>query len=274
MKILFDLIKASIKGILFFIVLLFPLFVQCQNKENYRTNHVKKLVWSDEFNYNGLPDSAKWGFEEGFVRNHEPQYYTKKRLLNARVADGNLIITVRRENYNGGKYTSASIHTKNKFEFTFGRIEARAKLPHGQGVWPAIWTLGANIDKVSWPLCGEIDIMEYWGNNPNYVYANVHTNDYNHTKGNYRGGNIFCEKPWQQFHIYAVEWYNDRLDFYFDDAKYFSCNRKGEGIGEWPFVAPQYLLINLALINKQSGIDDSIFPEEFLVDYVRIYNLK
>ncbi|MDR1454212.1 MAG: family 16 glycosylhydrolase [Tannerella sp.] len=234
----------------------------------------KTLVWADEFDYEGLPDKSKWNYEEGFVRNREPQYYTKERSENAHVTDGNLIIAALKEDFKGGKYTSASIHTKGKFEFRKGRVEVRAKLPSGHGVWPAIWTLGANIDKVDWPVCGEIDIMEYWGHNPNSIHANVHTGGYNHTKGKGRGGNIIFKEPWNDFHIFAVEWYDDRLDFYFDDALYYSCRRKGEGQDEWPFDAPQYLLINLALTGGQPGIDDTVFPAKYLIDYVRIYNLK
>jgi len=231
----------------------------------------KKLVWSEEFNYNGLPDSTKWSYEKGFVRNREPQYYTSGRLENARVEDGNLIITAIREGYNDAKYTSASIVTKGKYSFTYGRVEVMAKLPAGTNVWPAIWTLGTS---GRWPSCGEIDIMEYWGTTPNSISANVHTGDYNHRKGTGRGGKITFEKPWEDFHIYALEWYPDRLDFYFDDTMYYSCKKKGEGVGEWPFDSPQYLLINLALTAGKDGINDATFPTEYRVDYVRIYELK
>ncbi len=262
------------KNFLLLVVLLFPLFVHCQTEDQKELKQRKTLIWHDEFDYQGLPDPQKWNFEEGLVRNNEPQYYTKERLKNARVADGCLIITAIKEDYRGCRYTSASINTKGKFEFTGGRVEVRAKLPEGRGVWPAIWTLGANIDRVSWPMCGEIDIMEYWGHDPHAIYANVHTADYNHTKGTGRGGKIVCEKPWKKFHIFALEWYPDRLDFFMDNTLYYSCKKKGEGIGEWPFTAPQYLLINRALISGQPGIDDSIFPVDFVVDYVRIYQFE
>ena len=252
------------------VILLLQVLVSCDNKKQ----DTKKLVWSDEFNYSGLPDPQKWGYEEGFIRNREPQYYTRERSENARVEGGNLIITATREDYNEAKYTSASINTKGIFEFNLGRVEVRARLPEGKNVWPAIWTLGANIGSAGWPMCGEIDIMEFWGTSPGSVSANVHTGDYNHTKGNGRGGKINVEKPWEDFHIYALEWYPDRMDFFFDDTMYYSCPKKGEGIGEWPFEAPQYLLINLALTRGKDGIDDSIFPAEYLIDYVKIYDLK
>lgn len=238
------------------------------------TGQTRKLVWSDEFNYTGLPDPAKWDYEEGFIRNREPQYYTRERPENCRVEGGNLIITAIKEDFKGAKYTSASVITKGKYQFTYGRVEVRAKLPEGVSVWPAIWTLGTNIGSVRWPMCGEIDIMEYWGTSPNSVAANVHTGDYNHSKGTGRGGKIQWENPWADFHIYAVDWYPDRLDFFFDDKLYFSCPRKGEGVGEWPFDAPQYLLINLALTAGKTGIDDKTFPAKYLIDYVRIYNFN
>lgn len=258
----------------FILFFLLPVLGQCQSSEKRAAEPSKKLIWQDEFNYVGYPDQSKWSYEVGFVRNNEPQYYTERRLKNAKVEDGHLIITAYKENYNGAKYTSASINTKDKFHFTKGRIEIKAKLPAGKGVWPAIWTLGANISQVGWPVCGEIDIMEYWGHNPSSVHANVHTGDYNHSKGTGRGGHITFEKPWEDFHIFAVEWYDNRLDFYFDDNLYYSCVRKGEGVGEWPFEDPQYLLINLAFTRGENSIDESIFPVEYLIDYVRIYSFK
>ncbi len=264
------------KNILILLLLTLPVLAQCQGEEKPGQPVGQKLLWSDEFDYTGLPNPQKWGYEEGFVRNKEAQYYTKERLKNARVENGKLIITAHKEEFEGAHYTSASLNTRGKFEVTRGRIEVRAKLPHGRGTWPAIWMLGANIGQVGWPACGEIDIMEFVGYEPGVIYANVHTRDYNHTKGTGRGGKIVTEKPFEDFHIYAVEWYRDRMDFYFDNQRYYSCQKKGEGIGEWPFDAPQYLLINLAIGGAwggQQGIDDSIFPMEYQVDYVRIYQL-
>jgi len=254
----------------------FTLLSYSQNNPDSNKPKTKNLVWADEFDKNGLPDETKWNFELGKAKyNNEPQYHTKD-LKNIRVEDGKLIITTLNEDLDGAKkYTSARINTKGKFEFTYGRVEARAKLPSGRGIWPAIWTLGLT---GGWPDCGEIDIMEYWGHDPDRVAANVHTRDYNHAKGTGRGMKITCEKPYEDFHIYAVEWYKDRLDFFMDDKLYFSCKAKGEGIGEWPFFAPQYLIINQALwVNFKKwepGIDDSIFPQQFMVDYVRFYEFK
>ena len=266
----------SMKMAWLFMLLLFPLLAQCQGKVETKATQVKTLVWADEFNYNGLPDSTKWNFQVGKSRvNNEPQWYTKDPK-NIQVAKGMLTITCRIENVEGqNRYTSARINTRGKYECTYGRIEARAKLPKGRGVWPAFWTLGLTR---GWPACGEIDIMEYWGHNPNTIASNVHTRDYNHTKGTGRGDKIVYQDPWKDFHIYAVEWYSDRLDFFLDDSLFFSCKSKGEGIGEWPFNAPQYIILNFALSNNwkpgEPGIDDSIFPQEFIVDYVRVYELK
>ncbi|MFC1781505.1 family 16 glycosylhydrolase [Planctomycetota bacterium] len=236
----------------------------------------RKLIWSDEFDYTGLPDENSWNFQLGKARaNNEPQYFTND-LKNVKVADGMLTITCRIEEVDGEqRYTSARINTRGKREFTYARIEARAKLPQGRGVWPAFWTLGRN---GRWPECGEIDIMEYWGHNANSISSNVHTRDYNHTRGTGRGGNIEFEEPWKDFHIFAVEWYPNRMDFYFDDTMFYSCQSKGEGPGEWPFFEPQYIILNFALWDNwrrgEAGIDDSIFPQEYVIDYVRVYELK
>ncbi len=241
---------------LFFLLFSFlPVLSNCQPLVENNQKSEKKLVWSEEFDKNGLPDETKWNFELGKARaNNEPQYHTKD-LKNVRVEDGKLIITTHLETVDGvKKYTSARINTKGKFEFMKGRMEVRAKLPQGRGIWPAIWTLGLT---GGWPACGEIDIMEFWGHDPNTVAANVHTRDYNHTKGTGRGGTITYEKPYADFHIYAVEWFDDRMDFY---------------------MAPQYVILNQALwVNfkeGQPGIDDTIFPQQFIVDYVRYYELK
>jgi beta-glucanase (GH16 family) len=270
-------LSSSLKKLAFLLLIIFyPFSTHCQVKEENKQTLVKTLVWSDEFNYKGLPDSIKWNFQVGKSRvNNEPQYYTKDPK-NIQVDNGMLTITCRIESVEGvNRYTSARINTRGKYQSTLGRIEARAKLPQGRGVWPAFWTLGLT---GGWPACGEIDIMEYWGHDPNTIASNVHTRDYNHTKGTGRGGKTTFEKPYNDFHIYAVEWFADHMDFYFDDTMFYSCKSKGEGVGEWPFNAPQYIILNFALSNSwkpgEPGIDDSIFPQEFIVDYVRVYNLK
>ena len=235
-----------------------------------------KLVWSDEFDKPGLPDPAKWGYEKGFVRNHEKQYYTDARPENARVEDGALIIEARKEDYRDAQhtaqYTSASLTTQGKASWTYGRIEMRAKLPTGRGIWPAFWMLGIDHGKVSWPACGEIDIMELVGFNPEVVEAHCHTAQ--SSGGRARGDKIHVDKPWEDFHIYAAEWYPDRIDFFRDSQKYFSYKKEGADDVAWPFDKPQYIILNTAIGGAwggQKGVDDSIFPQKYIIDYVRVY---
>jgi len=248
------------------------------------------LVWSDEFDYTGLPNEEKWNYEQGFIRNRELQYYTKARKENAHVENGHLIIEARKEDlpnpdYREGSssrrwqrsrekadYTSTSLITRDKASWTYGRIEVKAKLPAGKGVWPAIWMLGTNIREVGWPRCGEIDIMEYVGFDPNTIYANVHMAKYNHAKGTGKGSKIKADKPFESFHTYAVEWTPERMDFFFDEHKYFTFENEHGGVDVWP-----YLILNLAIGGSwggQKGIDESIFPQQFLIDYVRVYQKK
>jgi len=248
-----------------------------------------KLIWADEFNYKGLPDSTKWDYEFGFIRNQEMQYYTKNRLENARVEDGKLIIEGRKEPFKNpnyktdsknwmenreyAQYTSASIITLNKMQWQYGRIEIRAKLPHGKGVWPAIWALGVNMSEVGWPLCGEIDIMEFVGHDPDKVYATVHYGIGDKGKHKSKGGNIKTKAPYNDFHVYVMEWDKNKIDFFFDNTKYFTFNldEAQDNAGE-QFRKPFYLLMNLALGGAWGReIDDSIFPQKYLIDYVRVY---
>jgi beta-glucanase (GH16 family) len=248
-----------------------------------------QLVWADEFNYRGLPDSKKWDYEEGFVRNQEEQYYTRGRAENARVENGYLIIEGRQEpfknprfdpnastnNWNRSRefagYTAASLITRGKASWRYGRVEVRAKLPQGGGVWPAIWMLGTNITTVGWPACGEIDIMEFVGHDPGHLHATVHWRG----EGKHRssGNKLATDRPFDDFHVYALEWFPDRMDFYYDQTKYhsFPLTKAGETAGN-PFHQPHYLLINLALGGSWGGkIDDTILPQKFLIDYVRVY---
>ena len=238
---------------------------------------VWEQVWADEFNYEGLPDENKWNYETGFVRNREKQYYTKARPENARVENGTLIIESRKEQYEKGQYTSASLHTWHKAEWLYGRIEVRAKLPTGKGMWPAIWMLGTNRNKVGWPACGEIDIMENVGYDPDTICANVHTSAYNHVKKTGKGSKIKAEKPYEHFHIYAIEWNDDRIDFFLDDEKYFTFNNEGTGNDVWPYNKPHYLILNAAIGGSwggQKGIDDTIFPQKYYIDYVRVFRKR
>jgi len=251
-----------------------------------------KLVWSDEFDRAGRPDPAKWTYEEGFIRNRELQFYTANRSENARVEDGCLVIEARKERLPNpayqpdaperrwaarrefAEYTSASLTTRGLAAWTYGRFEARAKVPSGRGTWPAFWTLGTNIREIGWPTCGELDILEYVGHAPGVVHANVHTRGFNHTRGNGRGASTRVPDAETAFHVYAVEWTPRALAFSVDGKEYFTCSNDGSGVDSWPFDAPQYLILNLAIGGAwggQQGVDDAIFPQRYLIDYVRVY---
>lgn len=251
-----------------------------------------KMVWSDEFDKDGGPDPAKWNYETGFVRNGELQYYTKDRRENARIENGSLIIEGRKERFpnptykagaKGGwnqtkefaDYTAASLTTRGLAEWTYGRMEVRAQLPSGRGTWPAIWMLGTNISKAGWPKCGEIDIMEYVGFDPNGIHTTVHTGKYNHVKHTQKGHReTSAAKPWEDFHIYAIEWDAKKIDFFYDEKKVFSFADDGGGEDAWPFNRDHYLLLNFAIgggWGGAKGIDESIWPQKYLIDYVRVY---
>ena len=241
-----------------------------------------KLAWSDEFDKDGAPDPAKWTYEEGFVRNREQQYYTVDRRENARVEKGNLVIEGRKEHYTGTKagkpvtaeYTSASLTTLKSASWTYGRIEVRAKIPKGRGTWPAVWTLGVNMKEVGWPKCGEIDILETVGFDPDGVHTTIHTEAYNHQKKTQKGLRTERPKPCEAFHVYAIEWTKEKIDFFYDADRIFTFDNEGKGEAAWPFDKPQYLLLNFAIGGEwggQKGVDESVFPQQYLIDYVRVY---
>lgn len=236
----------------------------------------RKLVWSDEFRTEGLPDARKWGYEVGYVRNDEKQYYTNARKENARIENGRLIIEGRKDGWDGKPITSASITTEGKFSMTKGRIEVKAKVPGGKGTWPAIWTLGTNIRQVGWPMCGEIDVLEYVGFDRTGVHHNVHVETYNHTKGNGKGTRWdMTPPPTDGFHVYAVDYDKKRMIWSVDGVARMMYERTSSMTKkEWPFDDPQYLILNLAIgggWGGAQGIDDSIFPARFEIEYVRVY---
>jgi beta-glucanase (GH16 family) len=264
-----------------FIFLLIAQIASCQNAK-------LKLVWSDEFNYRGLPKSEKWNYEHGFVRNKEAQYYTKTRKENAFVHHGYLEIKAikeqipnefyQKESSNWKKsdsltnFTSASITTRDIASWQYGRVEVRAKLPKGLGVWPAIWMLGTD-KKVGWPKCGEIDIMEYVGFMPDKIHATTHYAKNEKGEHTQSGGTITIPTKDDNFHIYAVEWTKETISFYYDDQNYYQFEIKEAEInGKQPFNKPFYLILNLALGGSWGGkIDENNLPQSFLIDYVRVY---
>lgn len=249
-----------------------------------------KLVWSDEFDRDGLPDQAKWDHEVGFIRNREMQYYTARRLENARCEDGKLIIEARKErmdnpSYEPGsthwqqqrphaEYTSAALVTAGKFHFRYGRVVVRAKVPPGKGTWPAIWTLGVSRGEIGWPRCGEIDIMEFVGKEPAHVHGTVHYSVAGKKQSS--GNKLRTRNPASDdFHDYEVRWYPDRIEWYFDGQPYHRFEvGKADDDGRNPFREEHYLLINLAMGGDWGGeIDDACLPARYVIDHVRVYTL-
>ncbi|WP_297045766.1 glycoside hydrolase family 16 protein [Thermoflavifilum sp.] len=260
--------------------LLFPLPAHlCSNTILQDTGDVHwQLVWHDEFDNQGLPDSSKWNYEVGYLRNHEKQYYTKARPENARVENGMLIIEARNDSaYIDGAVrpiTSASLVTKGKASWTYGRIEVRAKLPRGRGTWPAIWMLGDDIHKVGWPACGEIDIMEHVGFDPGKIHGSIHTGAYNWPHHTQKTAVIDVPDCMDTFHVYAITWTPEYIDFYVDSTRYLHFANEHKTFAEWPFDKPCYLILNIAIGGDwggQQGIDPDIFPARMEVDYVRVY---
>jgi len=230
------------------------------------------LVWSEEFDYSGAPADESWSYEIGHIRNRELQYYTDSPQ-NVVVRDGVCTISARLESEDS--ITSASINTRGKKEFLYGRIEVSARIPSALGTWPAIWMLGTNTKDVGWPACGEIDIMEHVGFDPDLIHANIHTRSYNHNIGTNKGNQIQVEDPHADFHLYSVEWYKDHMDFFFDDSLYFTFHNDLTGNADtWPFNQPHYLLLNLAYGGSwggEQGVDTSMLPLTYEIDYVRYY---
>lgn len=237
----------------------------------------RKLIWSDEFNYKGLPDSTKWNYDVGGdgYGNNEAQFYTKNRLENARVENGNLIIEARKENWEKNRYTSARLLTRGKFSFQYGTVEVRAKLPKGRGTWPAVWMMSENMKK--WPDDGELDIMEHVGFNQGYIHASVHTKKYNHIIGTQKTDTLIVKDASEKFHIYKADWTPEKIDVYIDDQKIFTYENKEKTYEAWPFDQPYFIILNLAVggfWGGKEGIDDTIFPQKYEIDYVRVYENK
>jgi hypothetical protein len=225
------------------------------------------LVWSEEFNTDGAPNTAKWGYDlgGGGWGNNELEYYTS-RPENAVVLNGVLKITAIKESYSGSAYTSARLLTKDKFSFKYGKIEVRAKLPAGGGTWPAIWMLGSNVNTVTWPGCGEIDIMEHVGNSLNKIYATLHHPG--HSGGNGDGSNTIIPDATAAFHNYILEWSSSTLKFYVDTQLFYTFNNNGS----LPFNQNFFIILNVAMGGGFGGAVDPAFTNASMeVDYVRVY---
>ena len=231
------------------------------------------LIWQDEFDENGAPNSANWGYNTGTGDNgwgnNESQYYTD-RLDNAKVENGFLKITAKKENYQGSEYTSARLISSGKFEFTYGRVDVRAKLPAGGGVWPAIWMLGANFGTVGWPACGEIDIMEYVGNDPGQISSALHTPSSFGNTVNHKVTSITNETT--EFHIFSTIWTENSITFLLDDVEYYTFNPSTKNDDTWPYYNNQFLILNIAMGGNLGGTIDPNFDESTMeIDYVRVY---
>lgn len=238
------------------------------------TIYVKEnLIFADEFNVDGNPDSSKWTYDIGTGNggwgNQESQYYTS-RTDNVKIEGGFLKIIAKKESYLGSNYTSTRLKTQGKFDFTYGKIEVRAKLPVGVGTWPAIWMLGSNITTVGWPRCGEIDIMEHVGRRINWVSSALHTSS---SFGNtVNQAEKFISDATSAFHIYAAEWTSEKIVFSIDGVPYYTYNPSTKNGDTWPFTAPQFIILNIAMGGTFGGAIDSNFNSASMeIDYVRIY---
>lgn len=274
---------------IFIIVLLISLISSCSTQEN-NTNDVAnnegddnasenatyQQVWADEFDYEGLPDSTKWTYDVGGDGwgNNELQYYTEDRLKNARVEDGHLIIEAHQDTFETRNYSSARLLTRGKQAWRYGRFEIRAKLPSGTGTWPAIWMLPEDWAYGGWPESGEIDIMEHVGFEPVMVYGSIHTDAYNHVEGTQVTNDITIPDAESEYYTYEIEWTPERITWYVDGEQYGTFSNKHESYKEWPFDQDFHLILNIAVGGNwggQQGVDESIWPQQLVIDYVRVY---
>jgi beta-glucanase (GH16 family) len=255
----------------------------CNNTDEV-TERSTRLVWQDEFDVDGSVNPSRWSYDIGTGAeiglpgwgNQELQYYTD-RPENIKVEDGMLHITARRESFSGSNYTSAKIHTRGLFETTFGRFEASIQLPFGQGIWPAFWLLGDNSNgTVIWPQVGEIDIMEYRGQQPTIIHGSVHGPGYSGGNAVTRTYQLTGARFDTKFHVFAIEWGPDFIDFFVDDVLYNTITPANIGRNEWVFNDNTfYIILNVAVGGTFLGPPNNStpFPQTMLVDYVRVYEL-
>jgi beta-glucanase (GH16 family) len=244
------------------------------------------LVWADEFDRPGLPDPKKWAYDTGRNKlgwyNEERQYYAAERPENARVENGRLILTARKErladkaDFGGQDYASGKLVTSGLADWKYGFLQVRAKLACGRGVWPAIWMLASD-GKAGWPAMGEIDIMEHVGWDPGRVHGTIHTKAYNHAIKTQKGSSRMVPDACTAFHDYQLDWNEDRILIGIDGHAHmrFDNDHKGDP-ATWPFASPQYLILNVAVggWGGQKGIDDAAFPAAMEIDYVRVWQSR
>jgi beta-glucanase (GH16 family) len=249
-------------------------------EENGLPERKYQLVWEDDFSgaAGALPDPAKWTYDIGIGPgndgwgNQELQYYTNRPENASLDGLGNLAITARQENFSGRAFTSARLLTKGIFSQAYGRYEARMKMPWGPGIWPAFWMLGNDIDAVSWPQCGEIDIMEYRGQQPTLVHGSIHGPGYSGGAAITKSFSLSNSRFDVEFHVFAVEWGEDYIDFYVDDTLYQRIKPE-DAPGEWVYDQPFFMILNIAVGGNFVGFPtpQTPFPQTMLVDYVRVY---
>jgi beta-glucanase (GH16 family) len=259
-----------------YISILLTLLLAAACTSNY--NGPRKLVWSDEFDKPGLPDDSKWSFDTNGNAsgwgNNEWQYYTAKKIENAVVEDGMLHIKAITESISDKQYSSARLVTKGKGDWLYGRIEVRAKLPGARGIWPAIWMLPTDWTYGGWPKSGEIDIMEHVGYMPDSIFASVHTESYNHVIRTQRTKGFHLSNLHKRFHVYALEWDAQTVSVFVDNTLFFTFKKEAGDYKVWPFDQKFHLLLNVAVGGNWGavqGVDATAFPQEMIVDYVRVY---
>jgi len=240
-----------------------------------------QLVWADEFDYKGMPDSMKWTWDTAGNAwswgNNEAQHYTSNRLENAFVDSQFLHIVAIKEKTANKEYSSARLVSREKGDWLYGKMEVRAKLPKGRGIWSAIWMLPTDWEYGDWPHSGEIDIMENVGYLPDSVFGSAHTGAYNHTKHNQKISGIFVKDLYSDFHNFTLEWDSTEYRIFVDTTQYFSFRKESDDPEKWPFNRRFHMILNVAVGGNWGavqGIDSTIFPQVMLVDYVRVYQLK
>lgn len=267
--------KIKLIGLMSVLLIATLVTFSCDTDETQTVANFTELVMSDEFDSDGVIDNSLWSYDIGTGENgwgnNELQYYTD-RPENISVQNGILIIKSEKESFEGSSYTSARIVTKAKFEQKYGRFEARIRLPYGQGLWPAFWLLGNNINEVGWPNCGEIDIMEYRGQNPSIVLGTLHGPGYSAGNSISKSYDLVNDRFDTRFHIFGIEWGPEYINFYVDDVLYNQLT-PSDVTGDWVYDHPFYILINLAVGGNFVGSPNSetVFPQTMLVDYVRVY---
>ncbi|MCF4102758.1 glycoside hydrolase family 16 protein [Gillisia sp. M10.2A] len=255
----------SIYTLIAALIMLIPYYTKAQNYQ---------LEWSDEFTSPEINEKY-WNFEYGLGKNNELQHYRSAKQ-NARIENEKLIIEAHKQHYEDANYTSARLNTLDKKHFKYGKIEVRAKLPQGKGTWPAIWMLGANHKKVGYPYCGEIDIMEFVGKVPGEVHGAIHYPIDRENNIDSVSDNYILPSTEDEFHVYSIEWNKHEINYFVDGDHYFAFNiDDAKRFGRKNvFRKPFYLVINLALGGKWAGeVDDSIFPTQFYIDYIRYYKI-